>query len=147
MAATTFEEVYDRFFKRVTDYTFAELEPEDSEEILFSLLEASVSTVRELRIGSYEYDESAKAFKHELTNLELQIAVLGMIETWLDREKNSVLYTQQFIGSKQLNFFNQRTHLLGLVDAEDKVRRDRNRLLSRYKTLHNTYLENEVVLS
>lgn len=147
MAATTFEEVYDRFFKRVTDYTFAELAPEDSEEVLFSLLEASVATIRELRIGSFEYDEVAKKFKHELSNLELQVAVLGMIETWLDREKNSVLYTQQFIGSKQLNFFNQRTHLLGLVDAEDKVRRDRNRLLSRYKTLHNTYLENEVVLS
>lgn len=145
--ATTFEQVYDRFFKKVTDYTFAELTPADSEDILFSLLETSVATIRELRIGSFNYDEVAKEFEFDLSHLELQIAVLGMVEAWLEREKNSVLYTQQFIGSKQLTFFNQRTHLLGLVEASDKVRKDRNRLLSRYKTLNNTYLGNEVVLT
>lgn len=143
---TSFEKIYDGFLKKVTDYSLGELNPEDAEDILFSLLESSVNTIREFRIGSFEYDENAKCFNHVLTHIEEQVAILGMLEFWIGREKSSALYTQQFIATKEQNFFQQRLHMQTLSDIEDKIRRDRNRLLSRYKVLNNTYLENEVVL-
>lgn len=147
MAGTPFETIYKRFFQKVDDFTLLELQPEDAEELLEGYLEMSCADIREARIGGLEYDLENKCFKHELTNLELELTALGLAMHWIETQRNSALLTKQLVNSKEVQYFSQRTHLLGLMDLYDKLRKDRNHLLSRYKTLNNTYLGNEIVLS
>lgn len=144
MAATTFDEIYDRFMPKITDFTLVEMNDSDFYDTLEIYLISAVAKVRELKIGGFEIDEVNKNFAYNLSNLEKEIVALGMVQEWLEPQLNSVLLTKQYVSSKEENFFAQHNHLNMLRNLKNDIHLEKQRLVSRYKLLHNKYLRSEV---
>ena len=140
---TAFTDVYSVFLSKIDDPTFAEMTDEDALTIMHDMLIASVSSVREFKEGGYTLTSDKSAFLYNLSNSEIEVLALGMVEAWIGGQANSVALTKQFIATKEENFFAQHNHLNGLLASKKDTFHNKERIRSRYKTLHNSYLETE----
>lgn len=151
--ATAFAEIYARFSNKITDYVLMELSDEDAVEIMYGYLISAVSKLRDVRDGAFAYtdedtieDEDGEEvligphFLAELSDTEKELLTLGMMQEWMEPRIQNVLNTNQFISSKETNFYSQRTHFEGLLDMQKKIKLDKDHLLTQYKVLHNDYL-------
>lgn len=100
---TSYQTIYNRFLLKITDYSLTEL-PDDVLSIMMlgylktSVAEAEVHAPRE---GVFEMDDDSGCFVHVLSNLEQEILALGCVEAWVEPQINSILLTQQMVGTKQ----------------------------------------------
>lgn len=143
---TTFESIYKIFLNHIDDPTFAEMTDEDAVEIMHDMLITSIASVREFKDGGYTLTSDKSAFLYNLSMSEQEVLALGMVEAWIGGQANSVALTKQFIATKEENFFAQHNHLNGLLASKRDTFHHKERIRSRYKTLHNSYLETEEAL-
>lgn len=141
--ATSFKRIYRRFLQKIEDPQFAEMSNDDVIELFNGWLMTSIAKVRELKIGGFELNEDETAFACNLSNLEIEILALGMAQEYLQPQITSVTLTKHFITTKEQVFFAQHNHLNSLDNLYDRLKKEKKQLISRYKTLHNAYLETE----
>lgn len=144
---TSFNQIYKRFLSKVEDPTFAEMADEDVLEILRGLLMTAIGSVREFKDGGYTLTEDNSSFLYTLSNSEKEVIALGMLEAWEEGQANSVTLTKHFISSKEELFFAQHNHLNGILGLKTATFHEKERIRSRYKTLHNSYLETDEELN
>ena len=141
--ATSFKRIYRRFLQKVDDPVFAEMSNDDVMELFNGWLMTSIAKIRELKLGGFELNEDETAFACNLSNLEIEILAMGMEQEYLAPMIDSITLTKHFITTKEQVFFAQHNHLNGLEALYDRVKKEKKQLISRYKTLHNDYLETE----
>lgn len=140
---TTFETIYKKFLSNIDDPTLAEMTDEDATEIMHEMLIASIASVREFKENGFALNESKTAFVYNLSEDEQEVLALGMVEKWQGVQTNSITLTKHFITSKEQLFFAQHNHLNGLLNLKKETFHGKERIRSRYKTLHNSYLGTE----
>ena len=102
---TLFEEIYDRFFGKITDDMYMEWEKSDTERDLENILMDAIPGFEFPRFPLYDFilvkvtDEEGnfvqkQAFRAHLTSEEINILALLMYNTWLQRQVASIENTR-----------------------------------------------------
>lgn len=150
METTPFQHIYNCFLSKITDDMYIELTPEDTykdcQNLLknnlikfefprFKIFDYTLSTVEEVitdeSIGLTEFVDKSY-FNSKLTEEEINILALIMMEAWLGRQIASIEYTRMkyFKTSSQAN---QLSKLLTLQESFRKENIHMQRLYRRRK--------------
>lgn len=87
---TTFDEIYDRFFGKITDDTYMIWTKEDTEKDLFNILMDAIPGFEFPRFPLYDYDTELAMFNSHLTTEEIDILATLMYNAWLQRQIASI---------------------------------------------------------
>lgn len=91
---TPFEEIYDRFFGKITDDQYFEFTEEDTKKDLKNILLDAIPGFEFPRFPLYAYDEDLEEFEVTLTSEEINILALLMYNVWLQRQVASIENTR-----------------------------------------------------
>lgn len=149
MEQTPFQKIYDCFLSKITDDMYVELTPLDTHKDCQNLLKNNLSKFEFPRFRIFEYvlapveevwDEQENIskfidtsyFKDKLTDEEINILALIMMDAWLGRQIASIEYTRlkYFKTSSQAN---QLSKLLLLRESFQKENIHLQRLYKRRK--------------
>ena len=139
---TPYEVVYNRFLQKISDYKLLSLPEEDVEAILYSYLVSAIAKTKQCQNDLGDRDEENKCFNSTLLDIEIEILALQMVCEWVEPQLNNVLYTKQFIGSKEENFFAQANQLEKLQNLRDSATMQARKLRRDYSYRYTTYFDN-----
>lgn len=138
---TPYEVVYNRFLQKISDYKLLSLPEEDVEAILYSYLVSAIAKTKQCQNDLGDRDEENKCFNPTLLDIEIEILALQMVCEWVEPQLNNVLYTKQFIGSKEENFFAQANQLEKLQSLRDSAAMQARKLRRDYSYRYTTYFD------
>lgn len=138
---TPYEVVYNRFLQKISDYKLLSLPEEDVEAILYSYLVSAIAKTKQCQNDLGDRDEENKCFNSTLLDIEIEILALQMVCEWVEPQLNNVLYTKQFIGSKEENFFAQANQLEKLQNLRDSATMQARKLRRDYSYRYTTYFD------
>lgn len=136
---TPFSDVYKRFLQKISDFQFLSLPEEDVEEILYGYLISAIVKTRQCKSDLSRRNEEEKAFEDTLLDVEIEILALQMVCEWVEPQLNSVLYTRQFIGTKEEKFFAQANQMEKLKSLRDSAELRSRQLRRDYSYRNSTY--------
>lgn len=136
---TPFSDVYKRFLQKISDFQFLSLPEDDVEEILYGYLISAIVKTRQCKSDLSRRNEEEKAFEDTLLDVEIEILALQMVCEWVEPQLNSVLYTRQFIGTKEEKFFAQANQMEKLKSLRDSAELRSRQLRRDYSYRNSTY--------
>ena len=171
MMGTLFSNVYNRFLNKITDDMYLELTPRDTIRDLQNLIitaipgfefprknlmaykietkEISKDEVQENDFVLREKDETVlvdySGFEEELTEEEMNILAILMMQAWVQRQVTSIENTRMKYSGADFKMTSQANHLSKLLSLSTEVRRDSlhmQRLYKRRKEGNNGYESN-----
>ncbi len=131
---TKFEEIYNRFFGKITDDMYMEWTKEDTKADLINILADAVPGFEFPRVDLYDIDSEKQCFNNNLTSEEINILAILMLNTWLQRQITSIENTRQKYSGNDFKMTSQANHLNQLRQLKkDTETQDRHmqRLYSR----------------
>lgn len=137
---TLFEEVYDRFFGKITDDMYMEWTKEDTEKDLKNILIDAIPGFEFPRFPLYDYDLEGETFGPHLTSEEVNILALLMYNTWLQRQVASIENTRMKYSGTDFKMTSQANHLAKLIELKKEAERQAHhmqRLYRRRKLIDN----------
>lgn len=87
---TSFQEIYDRFFGKITDDMYFIWTKEDTEKDLLNILLDAIPGFEFPRFPLYDYNIENLEFNCHLTSEEINILAHLMYNTWLQRQIASI---------------------------------------------------------
>lgn len=130
--ATPYESIYNRFSQKITDFNLVEVDDYSLDEMLQGWLNSSIVRMRKCKNDLSLRDDEAQEFQADLSDLEIELLALGMVDAWLSQYINSTDNVLRMIGGKEEKWFSEANHLKELRET-----RDRN--LLEIQKLHNYY--------
>ncbi|HXW03437.1 MAG TPA: hypothetical protein VD651_04160 [Nitrosarchaeum sp.] len=129
--ATPFEDIYDSFLAKVTDYSFVsfteiELEEEFEKYLRFACTKFSSAGNRLLK------NHNTKEFNFDLTDLEIEIISLLMIVEYLNPKIVATENMKQYLATKDYKIYSQANHLSKMIELKNNYRIEANQLMSQY---------------
>ena len=137
---TSYEEVYNRFLSRTTDFNLGDLDDYTLSEMLKSWLKSAIVRTRTNSDLSARDDES-EVFKNDLSDLDVELLAMGMTLAWLDQTLNSTELTLQFIGGKEEKYYSQANHIAELRALRADTVREMHQLYTYDTYLNNDYFD------
>ena len=130
---TSFEEIYDRFFGKVTDDMYMELTEEDTKADLQNILIDAIPGFEFPRFPLYDFDVDAEEFNCHLTSEEINIFALLMYNTWLQRQIASIEQTRMKYSGSDFKMTSQANHLAKLIELKKEAERQAHHMQRLYK--------------
>lgn len=130
--ATPFEEIYDYFLSKVTDYDFASFSSMELEDEFEKYLRSAVIKFFSADSTRLTRDFNTKEFTNDLTDLEKEIISLLMIVEYLNPKIYATENMKQFLASREYKIYSQANHLLKMIDLKNHTRAEANHLMSQY---------------
>lgn len=135
---TPFSEIYDCFFGKITDDMYMEWTKEDTEADLANIFKDAVPGFEFPRFPLYAFDETG--YTVHLTQEEINILALCMLNTWLQRQITSIEHTRMKYSGSDFKMTSQANHLAKLMDLKRETERQNlhmQRLYKRRKLIDN----------
>ena len=139
--ATPYEVVYKRFLQKIKDFNLAELDDYSFDEMMQSWLNSSIVRMRKCEHNLALRDDEAHEFAETLSDLEIELLALGMVDSWVTPMINSTELTLQFIGGKEEKYFSQSQQLAELRNLKKENSLEMQRLHSYYTYTNNSYFD------
>ena len=133
--ATPYEKVYNRFLQKISDFNLAEVDDYSFDEMMNGWLNSAVIRVRKCQHDLSKRDDELQEFEEDLSDLEVELLALGMVDAWVSPYLNSTELVAQFIGGKEEKYYSQAAHIKELRDIKESNLLEMNRLHN-----YNTYL-------
>lgn len=130
---TSFEEIYDRFFGKITDDMYMEWTEEDTKADLQNILIDAIPGFEFPRFPLYDFDVDAEEFNCHLTSEEINIFALLMYNTWLQRQIASVEQIRMKYSGSDFKMTSQANHLAKLVELKKEAERQTHHMQRLYK--------------
>ena len=99
--ATPYETIFNRFAQKITDFHLAEVDDFSLDEMLNSWLKSAIIRTRKCEHDLSLRDDEAQEFTEDLSDVEIELLALGMVDAWVTPMLNSTELTLQFVGSKE----------------------------------------------
>jgi HAMP domain-containing protein len=128
---TTFEEIYDRFFGKITDDMYVEWTKEDTEKDIRNILIDAIPGFEFPRFPLYDYNEDS--YNCHLTSEEINILAILMYNTWLQRQVASIENTRQKFSGSDFKMTSQANHLDKLIKLKQEGERQDRHMQRLYK--------------
>lgn len=138
---TSYENVYNRFLSKISDYDLPIMEEYDLDSTLNGWLIGAIAHFYKCKSDLSNRDDNSKSFNIDLSDDEIEILSILMISEWLNPQINSVLLTKQFVGGKEEKWFSQAQHLETLMALRDNSRSEAKKLMRDYTYVKNGYFE------
>ena len=139
--ATPYDKIYSRFFQKVTDFNLAEIDDASLDEMLQGWLNSAVIRVRKCQHDLSKRDDELQEFEEDLSDLEIELLALGMVDAWVTPMLNSTELTLQFIGGKEEKYYSQSQMLSELRNLKKENSLEMNRLHNYYTYTNNSYFD------
>ncbi len=139
--ATPYEKIYDSFSQKITDFNLVEVDDYSLEKMLNSWLNTAIVKTRKCQHDLSQRDEELQIFKEDLSDLEIELLAMGMLDAWVSQYLNSTENVLQFIGGKEEKFYAQSSHISELRAIKDENLREMNRLHNYYTYTSNSYFD------
>lgn len=138
---TPFSNVYKRFLQKISDFKFLSLPEEDVEEMLYGYLISAIVKTKPCISDLSKRDEAEKCFTDTLLDIEIEILALQMVCEWVEPQLNSVMYTRQFIGTREEKFFAQANQMEKLKSLRDSAELRSRQLRRDYSYRNSSYFQ------
>lgn len=120
---TPFEDIYDRFFGKITDDTYFVWSEEDTRKDLLNILIDAIPGFEFPRFPLYDFDTELGIFNSHLTSEEIDILATLMYNTWLQRQIASIEQTRMKYSGQDFKMTSQANHLAKLVELKKEAER------------------------
>ena len=130
--ATPFEEIYDFFLAKVTDYSFVNFTEIELEEEFEKYLRSAVTkfmSAGENRLGR---DFNKREFRNDLTDLEKEIISLLMVVEYLNPKIIATENMKQFLASREYKLYSQANHLSKMIELKNQIKLESHQLMTMY---------------
>lgn len=164
-----YSSIYSRFYLRITDYKFAELEEGVAKEMMNGWIRSALSKPNIRRLFSsisikereldedpnteetdgsgdtspeyyIEYDMAFPTDDGADQDFIEEVIALGMVVEWLTPQVNSVLNTMQYITNSDAKFYSQANHLNELQALLKKNQSDLRKMIGNKGYISNSYI-------
>lgn len=140
--ATPYEKIYDRFIQKITDFNLVEVDDYSFNKMLNGWLDSAVIRVRKCQHDLSKRDDEIQEFEEDLSDLEVELLALGMVDAWVSPMLNSTELTLQFIGGKEEKYYSQSQMLAELRNLKRENSLEMNRLHNYHTYTNNSYFDN-----
>lgn len=130
---TTFETIYNRFFSKVTDDMYMELDENQTEHMTESLLKSALPWFEFPRVDLYNFNDEEKTYNIELSNEEINIIAVYMLVEWLTQQLVTVENTREKYSGSDFKFTSQANHMAKLLSLKKDYEREGFHLQRLYK--------------
>ena len=130
---TPFEDIYNRFFGKITDDMYMEWTEEDTKKDLLNILLDAIPGFEFPRFPLYDYDVNGETFNCHLTSEEINIFARLMYNTWLQRQVASVEQTRMKYSGSDFKMTSQANHLAKLMELKREAERQAHHMQRLYK--------------
>ena len=139
--ATSYETVYNRFVQKITDFNILDLDDYSLDNMLDGWLKSAIVRTRKCEHDLSLRDDVLQEFSEDLTDLEIELLALGMVDAWVTPMLNSTELTLQFLGGKEEKFYSQSQQLAELRNIKKENSLEMNRLHNYYTYTNNSYFD------
>ena len=139
--ATSYIKVYDRFLSKITDFNLVEVDDYSFDNMMQGWLNTSIVRTRKCEHDLSLRDDEFQEFSEDLSDLEIELLALGMVDAWVTPMLNSTELTLQFLGGKEEKFYSQSQQLAELRNLKKENSLEMNRLHSYYTYTNNSYFD------
>ena len=139
--ATPYEKVYNRFLQKISDFNLAEVDDYSVDEMMNGWLNSAVIRVRKCQHDLSKRDDELQEFEEDLSDLEIELLALGMVDAWVTPMLNSTELTLQFIGGKEEKYYSQSQMLSELRNLKKENFLEMNRLHNYYTYTNSSYFD------
>ena len=139
--ATPYEKVYNRFLQKISDFNLAEVDDYSFDEMINGWLNSAVIRVRKCQHDLSKRDDELQEFEEDLSDLEIELLALGMVDAWVTPMLNSTELTLQFIGGKEEKYYSQSQMLSELRNLKKENSLEMNRLHNYYTYTNSSYFD------
>ena len=130
---TPFSAIYTRFFSKITDDMYMELDRKQTEGMLQELLIGAIPWFEFPKVNIFDYEEDMETFNVHLNNEEINILATYMIVGWLDQQLASVENTRMKYSGSDFKFTSQANHMQKLLQLKKDYERTGFHLQRLYK--------------
>lgn len=139
--ATPYEKIYNRFSQKISDFNLVEVDDHSLDEMLQGWLDSSIVRIRKCQHDLSKRNDELQEFEEDLSDLEIELLALGMVDAWVTPMLNSTELTLQFIGGKEEKYYSQSQQLAELRNLKKENSLEMNRLHNYYTYTNNSYFD------
>lgn len=140
--ATSYDNIYDRFLNKITDFNIVEIDDYSLGDMLQGWLKAAIVRSRKCQHDLSKRDDELQEFEENLSDLEIELLAMGMVDAWLSQYLNSTENVLQFIGGKEEKYYSQANHIAEIRVLREQNLIEMNRLHNYYTYTNNSYFDN-----
>ena len=130
---TKFETIYNRFFSKVTDDMYMELDKTQTEGMVGELFENALPWFEFPRVDLYNFDKENQTYNIELSNEEINIIAVYMLVEWLTQQLVTVENARMKYSGSDFKFTSQANHMAKLLALKKDYEREGFHLQRLYK--------------
>lgn len=138
--ATPFQDVYDFFLSKISDYSFINLTEEELEAVLESYLKKAITRFKKCRQDLNDRDDTLKMFNIDLTDEEKNILAHLMIVEYLTPQLLVAELLRQTLNTREFRLYSQANHIKEVKELRDKINEECEQMMIDY-TYSNNGLE------
>ena len=139
--ATSYDNIYDRFVNKITDFNIVELDDYSLGDMLQGWLKSAIVRSRKCQHDLSKRDDELQEFEEDLSDLEIELLAMGMLDAWFSQYLNSTENVLQFIGGKEEKYYSQANHIAELRALREQNLLEMNRLHNYYTYTNNSYFD------
>ena len=140
--ATPYEKIYNRFAQKITDFNLVELDDDSLGEMLLGWLNSAIVRIRRCKHDLSKRDDEILEFSEDLSEIEIELLSMGMVDAWVSQYLNSTENVLQMIGGKEEKYYSQASHMAEIRTIKEENLREMNRLHNYYTYTNNSYFDN-----
>lgn len=138
---TSYEAIYDRATRRLTDFDLASMSDVDLEDTLHGYLMSAIAQFRKCKNDLSDRDDELRRFNTDLLDVEQEILAILVARAWLQPQLQSTLLTSQVFGDKEQKWYAQSQHLTTLMNLDEKLKLEAQKLSRDYSYTYGSYWE------
>lgn len=127
---TAFESVYDRFLGKITDDMYLEWTPEDTKKDILNIL---LDAIPMFEFPRKKLTYEGTSFTEDLTEEEINILAVLMMNAWLQRQITSVENIRMKYSGSDFKMTSQANHLSKLIELKKESERQNTHIQRLYK--------------
>lgn len=148
-----YQEVYDRFLQKITDYSFLEYDANFIYDSMKGWLHSAASQpLVRAKFSTLSFDDEIIELNFALnTSVDddsdkyfvAEILSRGMVIEWLEPQVKSQLHINQFFGGKEQKWFAQANHLNSIRQMLEDAKKEQRKMIRDYGYVNNSYIGGE----
>ena len=141
--ATSFENIYSSFLRKIEDKDLPRMSEDEQAEYLRGFLESALGMIEMEGFTTFhdlsDRDMDNEEFSSDLDYGEIEAISLYMVVAWYEPRINSLQFTISMLGSREEKWTDQSTHLRRLHEVQEDCRNRAAKLFRNYRYRHNEY--------
>lgn len=129
---TSYDVIYDRATRYLTDFDLAAMSDVDLEDTLRGYLNSAIANFRRCKNDLSDRDDELRQFNVDLLDVEQEILAILVARAWLQPQINSTLLTAQVFSDKEQKYYAQSSHLSTLMSLDEKLKLEAQKLSRDY---------------